>query len=72
MICNGIKVAITSTIWNRLAVDPVRGAESHPLRQKFFTVDFLNKKRKVNEGEVQQDYDGRLVFTFQNGMEIEG
>ena len=32
------------------------GFESHPLRQKCFTVDFLTKKRKVNEGEVPQYY----------------
>ena len=32
-ICSGIEVAITRTIRNRLTVDPVRGFESHPLRQ---------------------------------------
>ena len=33
-----------------------RGFESLTLRQKCFTVDFLTKKRKVNEGEVPQYY----------------
>ena len=32
------------------------GFESLTLRQKCFTVDFLTKKRKVNEGEVPQYY----------------
>ena len=33
-----------------------REFESHTLRQKCFTVDFLTKKKKLNEGEVPQYY----------------
>ena len=39
------------------AISPRRcGFKSLLLLQKFFTVDFLTKKRKVNEGEVPQYY----------------
>ena len=36
-ISSGIEVVITRTIRNRLTVDPVRGFESHPLRQDKLT-----------------------------------
>ncbi len=40
---------------NRWAATP-RGFESHLLRQKTYTVDFLTKKQKINEGEIPQYY----------------
>ena len=39
----------------RLALGAV-GAEGDALLQKSFTVDFLTKKKKANEGEIPQYY----------------
>ena len=49
-------MVITALTRNQVYRQRYRGFESHPLRQKCFTVDFLTKKRKVNEGEVPQYY----------------
>ena len=53
-ICSGIEVAITRTIRNRLTVDPVRGFESHPLRQK-------KRSRKIF-GEKTERFQGFLFI----------
>ena len=50
---SGKSIWRTTTVTSILTNEKYRGAA---LLQKCFTVDFLNKRRKVNEGEVPQYY----------------
>ena len=55
----GIPTPGGKTIWQRATVDSILRNEKYKgaaLLQKTFTVDFLQKKTKVNEGEVPQYY----------------
>lgn len=55
----GIKTPGRKTIWRSKTVESILSNEKYKgdaLLQKKFTVDFLTKKSKVNEGEVPQYY----------------
>ena len=55
----GIPTPGGKTIWQRATIDSILRNEKYKgaaLLQKTFTVDFLQKKTKVNEGEVPQYY----------------
>jgi len=55
----GIPTPGGKTIWQRATVDSILRNEKYKgaaLLQKTFTVDFLQKKTKINEGEVPQYY----------------
>jgi site-specific DNA recombinase len=53
---NSAKFGFGNLTRNQVVAQAARGFESHPVRQKCFTVDFLTKKKKQNEGEVPQYY----------------
>ena len=55
----GIPTPGKKTVWQRAAVESILRNEKYKgsaLLQKSFTVDFLTKKTKVNEGEVPPYY----------------
>ena len=55
----GIPTPAKKTIWQKATVESILRNEKYKgsaLLQKSFTVDFLQKKTKVNEGEVPQYY----------------
>ena len=55
----GIPTPSKRTVWQRATVESILRNEKYKgsaLLQKSFTVDFLTKKTKVNEGEVPQYY----------------
>lgn len=56
---NGIKTPAKKDIWQKSTVDSILTNEKYKgdaLLQKKFTVDFLEKKMKKNEGEIPQYY----------------
>lgn len=59
LTADGIPTPSGKTTWRTTTVASILTNEKYKgaaLLQKCFTVDFLNKKRKVNEGEVPQYY----------------
>ena len=55
----GIPTPGKKTVWQRATVESILRNEKYKgsaLLQKSFTVDFLTKKTKINEGEVPQYY----------------
>lgn len=56
---NGIKTPAKKDIWQKSTVDSILTNEKYKgdaLLQKKFTIDFLEKKMKKNEGEIPQYY----------------
>lgn len=55
----GIPTPAKKTVWQKATVESILRNEKYKgaaLLQKSFTVDFLQKKTKINEGEVPQYY----------------